>query len=473
MAFNLSMSVIGSAVRNAALPDFLQPEEMPPLSLNETMDLSAFQEAGWHFTKTRNFNWGSLVPDDPARPVELGMLAKRERGGLVILRFWLVIGLRPGVDSAPILAPYPEKQQLSFGSNLHEVRLPFRDGDLEQLMQDEINKLHGVHGPLVRFSEPVVLYHVEALPTPSTEIDDPNQWHWGQIRLTEAWDHVRANTLGGTGKGFGTKVAVIDNGFFEHPQFAAIISKRISLTEAGRDTGRALPKVAHGTMCAALIGAAADGSLVNGAAPECELILCAVAKTTNSVGFGEAVKRCANEGADVISCSLGPFGGAWDKLEVLIAAIDDVRANGRATAGCVLVWAVSNNDEEITSDVLEFHEPVVCVAPSDKQDNRIPSSAHGARLDLIAPGIDVKVINFYGQNLWSIVGKGGSSFAAPMVAGVAALVLSKNPTLSTDTVTTILTSDSCDPELAHVRTNDVGFGRLNALRAVKATPLPP
>jgi subtilisin family serine protease len=162
-------------------------------------------------------------------------------------------------------------------------------------------------------------------------------------------------------------------------------------------------------------------------------------------------------------------------METLLRAIDAVQTEGRpqmdgSKRGCVVVWAVSNNNKPITSADLESYDPLVCVAPSDKLDGRI-ASGYGATLDLVAPGKEVAVIDFVAENEWYIVGRAGSSLAAPIGAGVAALVLSKNPNLFWYEVIRILTVDSCDPEQPHNHTIDLGFGRLNALRAVKATPL--
>ncbi len=73
-------------------------------------------------------------------------------------------------------------------------------------------------------------------------------------------------------------------------------------------------------------------------------------------------------------------------------------------------------------------ENVICVAATDQSDRLASFSNHGARtVDLAAPGVSV---------LGAVAGGGasfldGTSFSAPHVAGVAALVLARHPTAST------------------------------------------
>ena len=72
------------------------------------------------------------------------------------------------------------------------------------------------------------------------------------------------------------------------------------------------------------------------------------------------------------------------------------------------------------------------------------------------------------------MGQTGASFAAPCVAGVAALVIAVNPSLSWQEVIDAITKSSCDPDLQNKQWDPkIGWGRLNALRAVQAAKLTP
>ena len=73
---------------------------------------------------------------------------------------------------------------------------------------------------------------------------------------------------------------------------------------------------------------------------------------------------------------------------------------------------------------------------------------------------------------------GGTSASAPLAAGVAGLILSRNPGLSATRVQGILenSADKVSPELAGYdpsgHSDRYGYGRIDALRALESTPLP-
>ena len=86
--------------------------------------------------------------------------------------------------------------------------------------------------------------------------------------------------------------------------------------------------------------------------------------------------------------------------------------------------------------------------------------------DLVAPGVDI-----YSAHLnHGYVTMSGTSWASPQVAGAIALLLEKNPTLNPAQLWQIITS-TCDTSVPRPLPNqNYGWGRLNCLRAVDATP---
>jgi subtilisin family serine protease len=126
------------------------------------------------------------------------------------------------------------------------------------------------------------------------------------------------------------------------------------------------------------------------------------------------------------------------------------------------------------SDRLHYpsaYDEVISVGASDVTDSKASFSSYGETVDIFAPGF---------QNLTTVrVGKGstsyngdydklnGTSFAAPIVTGVAGLLLSKNPNLTNEEIRGILVATTSlmpgQTQWDHIRSS----GRVNALTAIQ------
>ena len=234
-----------------------------------------------------------------------------------------------------------------------------------------------------------------------------------------------------------------------------------------------MPQDAHGTLCAGMALARRDnGSAGCGVAPEARLlpIACGEAEISSQVMLARAIAYATNPRiesgdaltpADVISCSLG---STPSKLEsVLQAALNDAFNKGRDMLGIPMFWAVDNEQVDLALDEVANSILVTAVGRSDKQDRRGPC-ASGDHLAFLAPG----------QGVFSLLPDdtvgvaSGTSLAAPVAAGIGALVISLDRTLLAREVVDIL-KRSCDrPTSAHGNLPDAqhGFGRVNAEKAV-------
>jgi thermitase len=148
-------------------------------------------------------------------------------------------------------------------------------------------------------------------------------------------------------------------------------------------------------------------------------------------------------------------------------AIDYARTQGRQGKGCPVFWAVANETVPIAWDRVCSYAGTIAVGRSNRLDLE-NGSAYGPELDFLAPGVEVystRSRNRYNEAT-------GTSFAAPLAAGVAALVLSCSPELSAEQVRERLRT-TCDkiggPSVHYVdgRHDKYGSGRVNAFQAVR------
>lgn len=384
-------------------------------------------------------------------------------------------------------------QKLGFGRNIYEVRIPPGIPLLEA-----IDKLQ--NGGRYVWVEPSMLQavkHKEA-PAPLLIPADPEfklQWQHrntglvGIVNVGGAGEDLDSLKAWQITKGEGVRIAIIDSGMeITHPDLAEGIvgGGFFRSDESGQSVFVPLvpgmtnfPNGEHGTFCMGLAASRThDAGQENeggcGIAPEADLIAIAcpidqlVTSTTLARAIHFAVDPSAfiesatpDSAAHVISCSLDT-----PLFSVLGEAIGFAATEGRkkdgVSLGVPIFWAIDNNSARPITD-----DPVCClpeVTAVGKYDRvgRWGGGAIGDQVAFLAPGVDVFSTGMNGHN-----NKGtGTSFATPLAAGVAALVLAVNSDLTATEVRQKLVQ-SCEP--VHGPQNQrqkVGAGKLNAFRAV-------
>lgn len=297
------------------------------------------------------------------------------------------------------------------------------------------------------------------------------------IHAREAWN---------ISTGANVKVAVIDWGFeLQHPDLVNNIYSSFDCTDGadGAVNGAYGLKDGHGTKCAGIIGATNNNIGVIGVAPHCDLILIRHAYDVKqgdsivSIGYYSwtisAFYKALEEHADVISNS-------WVNANAATANTFDWTLlysclTGRNGKGSVIVFA-TGNDNSASLTYPSNNEFVIGVGASNNLGHRWQKSNYGQDLDVVAPGFTIKTtdtIKPNGNHYGTIT---GTSAAAPMVAGVAALILSANPALTYAEVRDIIRStarklptysfDSIAP--CGTWNEEVGYGLVDAYEAVFA-----
>jgi len=450
-------------------------------------ELQALASAGWLLMQPSDNVRAARTADSgaDAAPAARGMgqLYQQADGHLLIDNRSIIVQLLPTMTAAAAQRELKKRKlkvlrSLAFAPNQFQVEVPAgRD------LLDVANELQ--ESEVAVAAEPEFIEFIGQRLRPT----DPNYnqlWHLNNpgggggvagadIAAEGAWDF---------GLGRGIRVAVIDNGFdVTHPDLAAgIVAESGFFDAAGnfRQTLTNFPDADHGTFCAGMAAARHNNGRAGcGSAPECALML--LVSRNDQVGtqatLARAVAYAANPrlevpgasltgGADVIVSSLGPNGANWALSAVLENALLYANRQGRRGRGAPVFWASSNgNNVDISLDQVVSHPTVIAVGRS-RRDDREGNSARGAQLEFLAPGVGVTSTASGGGTRMDT----GTSFAAPLAAGVGALVLAVNPDLSAREVRLVLRS-SCDKVggVAYDSAGhhpDYGHGRVNANRAV-------
>ncbi|MBC7923336.1 MAG: S8 family serine peptidase, partial [Ferruginibacter sp.] len=261
------------------------------------------------------------------------------------------------------------------------------------------------------------------------------------VRAEDAWQITKGSRE--------VVVAVLDHGFeMNHPDLQGNTFGTGFDSESG--TSPALVLGSHGTACAGIIGAIQDNHTgVSGVAPNVRLM-----SVSNSLAGSPASRQKRADGinwawlngAHVISNS-------WSSA-VPYAIIDDAITNaftsGRGGLGTLVVFAAGNDNGGVSYPANSHADIVAVGAMSQCAERKSPTSCDGegwgsnfgAQLDVVAPGVFISTTDRQGANGYTGTDYtsffNGTSSACPMVAGVAALVLSVNPCLTHDQVEDIL-----------------------------------
>lgn len=318
-----------------------------------------------------------------------------------------------------------------------------------------------------------------------------NQWHLnntggtdlgGKALLNDA--DIDAPEAWAIATGTNVTVAVIDDGLEAHEDLAPLLP---GYTPANGGNGSpSLSTDGHGQQCGGLIAALHNEIGVRGVSPGVSMFSVNIfAPNTTNADVADGINWAVNNGADVLSNSWG-FTSCTANISSITSAFNNAATNGRGGLGCIILVASGNDFNTCVSYPADLPS-VTAVGGISGDGARSNFSNYGPTLDIVAPSNDDWVFNGQGQliatehDLVTIdregsagwfsgnysTGFGGTSGATPIAAGVAALVLSVNPTLTKAQVENILYTTTDDAGPAGFD-NEYGNGRVNAHQAVLA-----
>ncbi len=328
--------------------------------------------------------------------------------------------------------------------------------------------------------------------------DYPDQWALQRLRIPQAWARLRGKALRPV------VVAIIDTGIdWYHPDLppAALWHNPREVPGNGIDddgngyvddiigwdfyhqTNLPWDYDGHGTFTAGEIAAGLNNGLgIAGINPAARLM---VLKALNDFGhtrasfIAQAIQYAVDNGARIINLSVGGKGVTEiERAAIAYAVQHDV----------LIVVAAGNEASDVAQYSVAGLDGVLTVAATDTDDRRAFFSNWGAQVDVAAPGVDILSLRARRTDLLrdlkgiryepghAYVGREkffyratGTSFAAPLVTGVASLLLSARPDLTAAQLRRMIIQSARDVDVPGID-QYTGYGLLDAEAALQADP---
>lgn len=321
----------------------------------------------------------------------------------------------------------------------------------------------------------------------------PQQWHYPLISLPNAWNLTRGSSA--------IKIAILDSGRSGHPELSGRFSSVEYNAPAPGTPATDNGTYRHGTHVAAIAGGASNNGVGGaGVCQGCQLLNAKIFDTTTNANLNIQLSRivasidwAVDNGANVMNMS---FENAQACTQTNMPALRGAIA--RAIDNGVTMVAAAGNGMANVDNVSPASCPgVISVAATDRDNNLAPYSSRGPNIGIAAPGgrthygasvsstsgvSSCPADAFAGFNQNDFEGAvsayttspgagnvhcyrhlGGTSMAAPHVAGTVGLMLSMNAGLRPDQVRSVIgNTASALPGCG----SDCGPGLLNAYAAV-------
>ncbi|MEZ4862351.1 MAG: S8 family serine peptidase [Caldilineaceae bacterium] len=340
---------------------------------------------------------------------------------------------------------------------------------IDQLQQD----------PNVAFAEPNALVYAadETLNAATAKVETPynvrdplyqdQQWYLQRINASRAWALAYASD-GFQGAFANVQVAIIDSGIdVTHNEFRGRLLNGRNYVEPGTppqdDAG-------HGTHVAGLMGAVTNNAEgIAGVAPKLKIDPRRVLKRVGDQIIGaiddvaQAICDAADAGADIINLSLETSSDNTTLHNAVIYA---------ASKGALLIAASGNSGASNFVSYPGAYNEVIAVAATTYSDRRASYSNAGQQVWLAAPGGERSrsMISTWPatvhcrDNTVGYCTSEGTSMAAAVVSGAAALIKSLRPSLNAEQIRQLL-HEAVTP--LNESTSAVGSGRLDLQKAVR------
>ncbi len=214
----------------------------------------------------------------------------------------------------------------------------------------------------------------------------------------------------------------------------------------------------HGTHVAGIVSAATNnGTGMASIGYNTKILPVKIGRDSDAalVGATDGLYYAMRSGVDVINMSFGTTTNAAT-LKAVIAQV--------AAAGIVMVAAAGNNGDQELQYPAAYPE-VISVGATNQNDEKASFSNYGSTIDVMAPGVGIYSTLPEGNNTYGHYN--GTSMATPLVSGLAALVVSHFPGISSSQLRSKI-EDGCEDISAQNpgMSGMLGAGRINAFRTI-------
>jgi thermitase len=293
-------------------------------------------------------------------------------------------------------------------------------------------------------------------PYPTSNYGNISQWAPQFIGAEQAWDV----TLGDPS----IIIAVVDTGIDpDHPD----LTGKIVLTKSYVNGERTSDSFGHGTHVAGIAAASINnGTGTAGICGRCSLMSVKVLGASGSgltSDVASGIVFATDHGARVINLSLG----SSSRTTVIRDALDYASSNN-----VLPVVAMGNANSDQVGDLAYWYS-ALSVGAVDQRGDKASFSNFGLQTDVTAPGVavlstmptyPVTLNTQYGYKM-NYDALSGTSMATPVVAGLAGLLLSRNPSLTASQVKGIIESSAGNGASFDLIS---GFGPVHAATAIAA-----
>ncbi len=271
------------------------------------------------------------------------------------------------------------------------------------------------------------------------------QWHLPDISADRAWDVAKAT---------GILIGMCDTGVNQVPDLAPVLRTDLGWNAVDGSSNFSDP-IGHGTGTAGAAAAATNNALgVAGVAWGAQIIPVRVSNLSDGSAYTSDIAKCINysadHGAKAINASYGVAGDSTINSAGLYAQ----------SKGALLTISAGNSGLDPGWSNLPG---IIAVSAMDTLNNPATFTNFGNFIDVAAPGASIYTTKNDG-NYWYTA---GTSFSAPIAAGVIGLIFGAKPSLTAAQAQDILFKNSDDLGISGWD-KYFGWGRVNALRTVDA-----